>query len=42
MGNNITVEICEVGLMLILLNGVLKYSMRTVVLKHGNFIEVFS
>jgi len=41
MDNNITAEICEVGLMLILLNGVLKCSKRTVVLKHGHFIEVF-
>jgi len=34
-------EICEVGVMLILLNGVLKCCKRTVFLKHGNFIEVF-
>jgi len=43
MGNNMTTAvICEVGVMLILLNGVLKCSKKTVVLKHRNFIEVFS
>jgi hypothetical protein len=43
MGKNMKpAEICEVGVMLILLNEVLKCYKRAVFLKHGNFIEVFS
>jgi len=42
MGENMTTaEICEVGVMLILLNEVLKCCKRTVFQKYGNFTEGF-